>query len=133
MPTGHGQIHWAGPHAVVPMPAEIDAANASKIRQELLSAVSLGAAVVVIDMSGTTFCDSAGVQAIIAAYRQAAANGTKLRLVATAMLRILTLVGVGQLIPIYPSLEAALAVPPPVQASTTPDREEEPGGDGAGD
>jgi anti-sigma B factor antagonist len=104
---------WVGPHAVVAMPAEIDAVNAEKTRQDLLSAVSLGAAVVVIDMSETTFCDSAGVQAIIVACRQAAANGTELRLVATAVLRILTVVGVDQLMPIYPTLEAALAGPPP--------------------
>jgi len=112
---------------VAAVPAEIDAANADKIRQELLSAVSLGAAVVVIDMSGTTFCDSAGVQPIIAAYRQAAANGTQLPLVSTAVLRILTLVGAGQLVPIYPALEAALAGTSPAHAST-PD----PGTDPAG-
>jgi anti-sigma B factor antagonist len=113
MPAEDLKVQWIGPHAVVAMPAEIDAVNAEKTRQDLLSAVSLGAAVVVIDMSETTFCDSAGVQAIIAAYRQAAANGTELRLVATAVLRILTVVGVGQLMPIYLTLEAALAGPPP--------------------
>jgi hypothetical protein len=44
--------------------------------------------------SGTTFCDSAGVRAIIAAYHQAAATRTQLRLVATVVLRILQLLGV---------------------------------------
>jgi anti-sigma B factor antagonist len=105
------KVQWAGPHAVAAMPGEIDAVNAVKVGQELLSAVGLGAAVVVIDMSGTTFCDSAGVQVIVAAYRHAAAKGIELRLVATAVLRILTVVGVGQLIPIYPTLESALAGP----------------------
>jgi anti-anti-sigma factor len=109
MPAEDCKVQWVGPHAVVVMPAEIDAVNAERIRQGLLSAVSLSAAAVVIDMSGTTFCDSAGVQAIIAAYRQATANGTELRLVATAVLRILTIVGIGEVMPIYPSLEAALA------------------------
>jgi anti-sigma B factor antagonist len=117
MPAEDFKVQWVGPHAVVAMPAEIDALNAEEVRQELLSAVGLGAAVVVIDMSETTFCDSSGVQAAIAAYRQAAANGTELRLVATAMLRILTVVGVGQLMPIYPTLEAALAGPPPAGGS----------------
>jgi anti-sigma B factor antagonist len=112
MPAGHCAVRWVGPAAVVALPGEIDAANADKICQELLSAVGLGAAVVVIDMSATTFCDSAGVQAIIAAYRRAGANGTQLRLVATAMLRILTIVGADQLVPIYPTLEAALAGTP---------------------
>ena len=109
----HCSVRWAGPHAVVVLPAEIDAANAGTIGQELLSAISLGAAAVVIDMSGTTFCDSAGVQAIVAAYQHAATNGSQLRLVATAMLRILTLVGADQLVPIYPTLQAALADAPP--------------------
>jgi anti-anti-sigma factor len=109
------------------MPAEIDAVNADQIHQTLLSAVSLGTAVLVIDMSGTTFCDSAGVHAIIATYRQAAANGTRLRLATTAVLRILTVVGADELIPIYPTLEAALAGTPSAQAST-PDPAEKFGG-----
>jgi len=106
------RVRWVGQHAVMAMPAEIDVANAGEIRQELLSAVSLGAAVLVIDMSETTFCDSAGVQVIIAAHKQAAANGTRLRLVALAVRRILTLVGIDQLIPIYPTLKAALTEAP---------------------
>jgi anti-sigma B factor antagonist len=115
MSTQDCKVRWVGPHAVVAMPAEIDAVNAEKIRQGLLSAASLGAAVVVIDMSGTTFCDSAGVQAIIAAYQQAAADGTELRLVATAVLRILTVVGVGPLVPIYPGSGPSRDVPAPGQ------------------
>lgn len=117
MPAEDFKVQWVGPHAVITMPAEIDAVNAEKIRQDLLSAVGLGAAVVVVDMSETTFCDSSGVQATIAAYRQAAANGTEFRLVATAVLRILTVVGVSQLIPIYPTLESALAGPSPPDGS----------------
>ena len=127
MSAGHCAVRWVGPTAVVALPGEIDAANAGKICQELLSAISLGAAVVVIDMSATTFCDSAGVQAIIAAYRRAGANGTQLRLVATAMLRILTIVGADQLVPTYSTLEAALVDRPPARAST-PDAGYEPGG-----
>ena len=128
MPAGHCAVRWVGPVAVVALPGEIDAANADKMCQELLSAVSLGAAVVVIDMSATTFCDSAGVQAIIAAYRHAGANGIQLRLVATAILRVLTIVGADQLVRIYPTLEAALAGAPVAPASTTPDPGYEPGG-----
>lgn len=127
MPVEDCAVRWVGPAAVVALPAEIDAGNADEIGQELLSAISLGAAVVVIDMSPTTFCDSAGVQAIITAYRHAAANRTQLRLVTAAVLRILTLVGADQLVPIYPTLEAALAGTPPAQAST-PDSGYEPGG-----
>jgi anti-sigma B factor antagonist len=103
------KLQRIGQHGVVTWPTEIDVTNADEIRQALLTAASPDVAVLIIDMSGTTFCDSAGVGAIIAAYRQATATGTELRLVATAVLRILTLTGADQLIPIYPTLEAALA------------------------
>ena len=111
-----GELRWMGEQAVVTVPAEIDTINAGEVRQALLAA-SHDATVLIIDMSGTTFCDSAGVQAIIDTYNQAAATRTQLRLVATAVLRILTLVGVHQLIPIYPTLEAALAGTPSAAAS----------------
>ena len=111
------KLRWVGQHAVFGMPAEIDVTNAEEVRQALLSAASHDAAVLVIDMSGTTFCDSAGVQAIIATRKQAAASGTQLRLAATGVLRLLTLVGIDQLIPIYPTLEEALAGTLAAQAS----------------
>jgi anti-sigma B factor antagonist len=103
------QVRWLGEQAVVTMPAEIDAVNADAVRQAVLAGTGRGAAVLIIDMSATTFCDSAGVHVIIGTYHQAAATRTRLLLVATAVRRILTLAGVDQLIPIYPSLEAALA------------------------
>lgn len=108
-------LRWVGQHAVITLPDEIDATNAEKIRQAL-SAASRHAAVLIIDMSTTTFCDSAGVNAIIAAYNQATPAGTQLRLVAPGVRRILTLVGVDQLVPMYPALGAALAGGAAVQA-----------------
>jgi anti-sigma B factor antagonist len=102
------KLWWVGQAAVVTLPAEIDVTNAEQTRQALASAASHDAAVLIIDMSQTIFCDSAGVAAIIAAHTQATAAGTQLRLTAPGVLRILTLVGVDQLVPIYPTLEAAL-------------------------
>lgn len=115
MTGGDHSLRWAGEHAVVTLPTEIDAVNAGQVSVALESAARHDAAVLIIDMSQTTFCDSAGVNAIIVAHHQAAAAGTQLRLVAPGVMRILTLVGVDQLVPIYPTLEAALAgtaVPP---------------------
>lgn len=93
------QLRWVGQRAVVTLPAEIDVTNAEKTRQALESAASRDAPVLVIDMAQTTFCDSAGVAAIIAAHKQATAAGIQLRLVAPGVMRILTLVGVDQLLP----------------------------------
>lgn len=94
------------------MPAEIDAVNADTVRQALRDGGSYDAAVLIIDMSRTTFCDSAGVQVLIEAYHRTAAARTRPRLVATAVTRVLTLIGVDRLMPIYPTLEAALADTP---------------------
>ena len=112
------EVRWAGQQAVIATPAEIDVTNTDGVRQALLTAASLGPPVLIIDMSRTTFCDSAGVQAIIATYRQAKGTRTQVRLVATTVLRILTLVGADQLIPIYPTLEAALAEAPGAEADS---------------
>jgi anti-anti-sigma factor len=104
------KLRRAGLHAILTMPAEIDLTNADQVRQELLAAVGHDP-VLIVDMTGTTFCDSAGVQAVIAGYRLAEATGTEFRLVAAGVLRIFTVVGADQLIPVYPTLEAALAAP----------------------
>jgi anti-sigma B factor antagonist len=116
------KIRRPAPHAVITMPAEIDITNADQVRQALLSAVQAPVTVLIADMSRTTFCDSAGVQAVIAAYRQAAMSGTELRLVATAVLRIFTVIGADQLIPTYPTVESALAGAPAAPADGQGDR-----------
>lgn len=103
------RIRWAGPQAVITMPPEIDIANAGQVRQALVAAASQDAAGLIIDMSRTTFCDSAGVQAVIAAYQLAAQTRTEIRLVTASVLRIFQMIRADQLIPIYPTLEAALA------------------------
>jgi anti-sigma B factor antagonist len=123
MPVADYEVRWVGQQAVVAMPAELDAAKADEIRRALLAAVGVDPAILIIDMSGTTFCDSAALKAIIGAHTQAVKTGTQLRLVATAVLRILTIVGVDQLIPIYPTLEAALTGAPVAEPSPW-----EPGG-----
>jgi anti-sigma B factor antagonist len=110
-------IRWVGSQAVITMPAEVDATNADLVRKALLSAARPEAPVLVIDMTRTTFCDSAGVHAVITAYRQAAETGTQLRLAATTVQRIFTVIGADQLMPIYPALEAALADTADGQAS----------------
>jgi anti-anti-sigma factor len=104
------KIATLGPCAVITMPGEIDVTNSEQAERALLAALGRPAAILIIDMSETAFCDSAGVQAIVVAHRRAAAIGKQLRLVAPAVERILTLVGIGEIIPMYPTLAAARAV-----------------------
>jgi anti-sigma B factor antagonist len=101
----------ARPVVVVTMPAEIDITNADQIGEDLSSAIARGAGIVVADMTGTRFCNSSGISMLVLARRQAAANDAELRLVVpyAAVLRALKLVRMDRMLPIYPSLDAALA------------------------
>jgi anti-sigma B factor antagonist len=80
------------------------------LREALLTAASAGVAVVVVDMSGTEFCDSTGLNVLVRALRQSAEDGGELRLVAggSALRRILTVTGVGAMFRLYDTLGQAL-------------------------
>ena len=95
--------------AVVTAPEEIDIANAAGLRAALLEAARPGPAMVVVDMSRTRFCDSAGLNALVTADRQARASGGEVRLVVGAgVARVVALTGVDRVVPVFDSLEDAL-------------------------
>ena len=110
MPQERFPVVWLSKVAVVTLPVEIDIANADQVRDELLSLLNRGAATLVVDMGGTTFCDSAGVNALVRAHKRATANGSDIRLVvsAPAVQRVLDITGVDHLMDIYPSVAASL-------------------------
>jgi anti-sigma B factor antagonist len=114
MTQGQLPVDWHGQQAVVGMPDEVDMANGAAIQEGLLAALAQRPAVLVVDMTRTTFCDSAGVRAIMLTHRQAAAAGCQLRLVigSLAVTRVFTIIGAGQLVPIHPDLAGALAAAP---------------------
>jgi anti-sigma B factor antagonist len=96
------------------LPAEIDMANAGRVGADLQAAFAPGATTVVADMTGTTFCDSRGIHALVLAHQRATASGAGLRLVAPSacVLRVLALTGLDRWLAIYPSLQEALAAQP---------------------
>jgi anti-anti-sigma factor len=101
---------------VVRGPAEIDIANAGLLRAALLAAAARGHATIVVDLSETAFCDTAGLQVLVLGHRRAVAEGGGLRLVArTATLRrLLHLTGVDQVIPNFGTLDEALSELPAI-------------------
>lgn len=102
---------WLGEAAVITLPEEIDISNADQVRDDLLSLLNRGPVALIVDMAQTTFCDSAGVNALVRAHKRATANGANMRLIVTAagVQRILAITGVDRLITVYPSLTASLA------------------------
>jgi len=100
---------------VVTAPAEIDIITAGQLRTVLLHSVAHGQATIVVDMTGTTFCDSAGFSVLVRAHKQTLAEGGGLRLVIpadSAVARSFTLTGLDQVIPRFASLDHALAPGP---------------------
>lgn len=102
---------WSGRTAVVAAAGEVDLTNADGFRTALLAVLDAGALGLVADMTATTFIDSAGITALVRASRRAAAGEASVRLAVTApaVLRVLNLVGIDQLIEVYPSVPAAVA------------------------
>jgi anti-anti-sigma factor len=98
---------------VVRAPEEIDISSAAALREALLQAARQGQTVVV-DMTQTQFCDTAGIHAVVLAHKRALAEGRQLRLVTPGgnVLRILEITGIDRVIPHFPELEQALTPTP---------------------
>jgi anti-sigma B factor antagonist len=113
MPQERFPVAWLGEAAVITLPEEIDISNSEQVRDELLLLVNRGPAVLIVDMAETTFCDSAGVNALVRAHKRATANGAEIRLVVSSLgvQRVLSITGVDRLIPVYPSMTASLPEP----------------------
>ncbi|MCW2896138.1 MAG: anti-sigma factor antagonist [Trebonia sp.] len=101
---------------------EIDLTNANSLRDTLLSTLNAGALGLVVDLTATTFIDSAGVSALVRASRRAAATEATMRLAVTAaaVLRVLDLVGINRLIEVHPSVAEAVASLPEDRAKPLP-------------
>jgi anti-sigma B factor antagonist len=99
-----------GQVAVITLPEEIDVTNAGTVQEELLAVMDAGAALLIADMSKTTFCDSAGVSALVRAFRRASADGCSMRLVVStpAVRRVLSITGVDRVIDTFPSVAKSL-------------------------
>jgi anti-sigma B factor antagonist len=102
---------------VVTAPEEIDITNAAGLRGALVEAAGLEAAghpAFVVDMTRTRFCDSAGIAALVEAYKRAQATGGQVLLATSgaAVPRIFELTGIDRVIPSFTSLDDALAHTP---------------------
>ena len=104
-------VRWIGNQAVVLLPEQMDVSNAGRISELLLGVINRGATALIADMSATVSCDHAAADTLARAYRRAVATGTELRLVTDSVVvrRVLGLIGIDRLVPVYPFLEAAEA------------------------
>lgn len=117
-------VSWHGAIAVVRLPAEIDLRLADSVRESLLTLINEGPRALIVDMTGTEFCDSAGMQALIRASQRATASETQLRIAidCSTVLRVLKLAAVDRILDIHPDVPSAIASLPdqPVAEALTP-------------
>ena len=123
VPAQRHPVLWIARAAVVSAPAEIDARNAGDVLACLLAVIGEGPATLIVDMTTTAFCDSAGVSSLVQAFRWAGASGIEMRLAASrpSVRRVLEITAVDQLIGTYPSVPASLiggTGPPEAQPSS---------------
>jgi anti-anti-sigma factor len=91
----------------------MDITNASGVSDLLAAVAGQSPEVITADMTATVFCDSAGVHVLGRAHELAAAGGSELRLALgdSPAARILQLVGLDQIVPVYRDVEQSLATP----------------------
>jgi anti-anti-sigma factor len=114
--TPQGQdVRWSGRHVVVTMPDEIDLANSGDLDVLLAGVAAESPEVMTIDLTGTAFCDSAGVSVLAHASRLVTADGGELRLALghSPVARIIQLIGLDQIVPVYHDVRQSLDTPRP--------------------
>ena len=109
-------------YATITLPAEVGIANADQVRDELFRAIDDGPELLMVDMTGTAYCAAAGIHVLMDTRGRAEDAGIGLRVAAGAptVRRVLQLTGADRLIDVYPSLEAALMGPDPIERQLAP-------------
>jgi anti-sigma B factor antagonist len=95
---------------IVVLPVEIRIDNASVITDALLAVLNRGASYLIMDMTGTSFCDAAGMRAVRRAYSRAQCLNADVRAVVCCpdVRKIFTIAGSRELMPVYATVEEAL-------------------------
>ena len=113
MPDAGFPVEMVSGVPVVMTPDEVDITNAAGLRGALLETAAARHGMLVVDMSRTRFCDTAGVHALVSAHKQARAEHGELRLVIATptVRRIFTITGLDNVIPHFGSRAEALTAP----------------------
>jgi anti-sigma B factor antagonist len=97
-----------GDHVIVTAAGEIDLYTAPKLQADLTAIIDDAAqgVRVILDMSGVEFCDSTGMNTLLAGLRQARERGGELELAAPrpAILKILQVTGLDSVFTVTPGV-----------------------------
>ncbi len=109
---------------IVAFSGELDHSNEQDARREIDRILKQGATCLILDLTRLNFMDSSGINLLVRAYNTLMQRQGTLALVSPSALvyRILQVVQLTPLLPIYPSLQHALIdlAPPPAQTASDP-------------
>ena len=109
----------ARPSAIVTFPEEVDVTNSAAATAGVFDALG-SHGLVIVDMSGTKFCDSSGMRLLLVARNHADVIGSVLRIVITpgsAVARSLAVLGMSSMLPIHDNLPDAMQADPGATAA----------------
>jgi len=103
---------WHGDLPVAVVHGEVDAANVGEVGVALRGLVTNQSSVLVIDLSPTTYLDSAGINLMFSLGDELRGRQLKLRIViapGSPIARMLAITGLDKTYPTYPTLDDALS------------------------
>jgi anti-anti-sigma factor len=96
---------------LVRVAADIDSANATKLRDQLIACVPHGARDLIVDLSATRYLDSAGIDMLFRLNQRLGQRRGCLRLVIpveSQLARLADIVALPSAMPVYPTVERAI-------------------------
>jgi anti-anti-sigma factor len=103
---------WHDEVPVARLQGEVDASNVKEMGDRLRSLMSNRSHALVVDLSATTYLDSAGINLLFALAEELRGRQQRLALVIAApspIARMVTLTGLDQTVPVRPTLPEALS------------------------
>jgi anti-anti-sigma factor len=99
-----------GPYVLLTLDGEIDLTSAARLGSELSAAISAATEAVVVDLTGVGFCDSAGLNTLARAAREARTGQIRLVLVGLRgrVATVFRITRLDQFIPVHDDLAAAM-------------------------
>jgi anti-anti-sigma factor len=105
-------VERRGGGVIAHVSGEVDMTNAAYLREQLLDSMPNDALVLVIDISGCRYLDSAAIEVLFDLSRRLARRRQELRLVmppGSPLKRVIELTEVGAAAPVHDSLDSALS------------------------
>ncbi len=97
-------------HTVIAVRGELDIATTASLRDRILIMLKDTTSLVIVDLSGVTFCDASGLALLVGIRRRAALHGLTVTLAAPRpnVAKLLRVTGLNRAFTVHPTLTSAL-------------------------